>query len=276
MSELSEQELAVARHYDETIFEYEATRLSSDCPLEFAIVTRYLERYLPADAVIAEVGVGVGHYSEWLARRGARLYLVDVADRLLQTANERLQTAGLGSHILGAHRASATHLDSIAAGTCQAVLLLGPVYHLCALTDRQRAVSEAARVLEPDGLVFGAAINRLAYLRDTFRHTAGRGASWRAFHDDFLCNGNLDPVHAPPIGFAHLSTVSELRELFAPAFDELALVGVESFTGVWQAGVRDLSPADAAAWLDLVEETGKTPEGLGASDHFLYIGRRHT
>ena len=39
MSELSEQELAVARHYDETIFEYETTRLSSDCPLEFAIVS---------------------------------------------------------------------------------------------------------------------------------------------------------------------------------------------------------------------------------------------
>ena len=104
--------------------------------------------------------------------------------------------------------------------------------------------------------------------------TPDRGASWQAFHDDLLRNGNLDPTHAPPIGFAHLSTVNEFRELFAPAFDELELVGVESFTVVWQALIRDLSPTDAAAWLDLVEQTGKTPEGLGASDHFLYIGRR--
>jgi SAM-dependent methyltransferase len=193
---------------------------------------------------------------------------------LLQAANERLEAAGLASHILGVHHTSATRLDSIQAGTCQAVLLLGPLYHLCAVADRQRAVSEAARVLEPDGLVFGAAINRLAHLPDTFRNKPDHGASLRAFHNDFLRNGNLDPAHAPPIGFAHLSTVDEFRELFAPAFNQLALVGVESFTGVWQPVIRDVSPADTAAWLDLVEQTGKTPEGLGVSDHFLYIGRR--
>ena len=26
--------------------------------------------------------------------------------------------------------------------------------------------------------------------------------------------------------------------------------------------------------LDLVEETGRTPEGVGQSDHFLFIGRK--
>ncbi len=35
-----------------------------------------------------------------------------------------------------------------------------------------------------------------------------------------------------------------------------------------------LSAENADAWLDLVEQTGKTPDGLGISDHFLYIGRK--
>jgi len=28
------------------------------------------------------------------------------------------------------------------------------------------------------------------------------------------------------------------------------------------------------AWLDLVEQTAATPEGLGQSDHFLFVGRK--
>jgi hypothetical protein len=153
-------------------------------------------------------------------------------------------------------------------------LLLGPLYHLCALEDRQRAVREAERVLRSRGLVCAAAINRLAYLRDTFRDMPQQGAPRRAFHAEFLQDGNLDPDHAPPIGFAHLSTVAELRDLLAPAFDEVALIGVESFTSAWQTVLHGLSPDDTTAWLDLVEQTGATPEGWGAADHFLYIGRR--
>jgi hypothetical protein len=30
---------------------------------------------------------------------------------------------------------------------------------------------------------------------------------------------------------------------------------------------------EAEAWLDLIERTGQTAEGLGFSDHFLYVGR---
>jgi len=49
---------------------------------------------------------------------------------------------------------------------------------------------------------------------------------------------------------------------------------VESFTSVWGDTLNDLSAQDAEAWLDLVEQTGSTPDGLGMSDHFLYIGHR--
>jgi SAM-dependent methyltransferase len=274
MSELSGEEALVGRHYDETIFAFEAERLVRHCPVEYAITSRYLRRYIPSQAIVTEAGVGVGHYSELLARHGCRLYLVDVAERLLRAARQRLQAAGLAARILGTYRASATRLDGLGSGSCDAVLLLGPLYHLRAAEDRRRAVHEAVRILRPGGLVFAAAINRLAYLRDTFRDQPEEGAMRRAFHARFVQDGNLDPAHAPPIGFAHLSTVAEVRALFAPVFEELALVGVEAFTGVWQDKLHGLSPESTAAWLDLVEQLGATPEGLGASDHFLYIGRR--
>jgi hypothetical protein len=96
----------------------------------------------------------------------------------------------------------------------------------------------------------------------------------REFHDRFLLDGNLDPAHAPPIGFAHLATLEEFRSLFRDGFEEIELMGVESFTSHWQKQLNDLTPAQQEAWLDLVERTGLTAEGLGQSDHFLYVGRR--
>lgn len=264
----------VARYYDTTIFEAEVVRLSRDFPVEGAITLRWMERFLPPAACVAEIGVGGGHYSEYLARKGCRVHLVDISRRLLEVAVERMRQAGLQEAIAGISRESATHLDSLAAGTFDAALLLGPLYHLCAPEARREAVAEAARVLKPGGWLFAAAINRLAYLRELFRESPHLALERKAFHEQYLREGNLNPEVAPPIGYAHLSTVAEFRELFAQDFLEIALAGVESFTAPWQKSLNDLPPDQAEAWLDIVERTGQTAEGLGASDHWLYVGRR--
>ena len=128
-------------------------------------------------------------------------------------------------------------------------MIQGPLYHVCQAESLQLAVGEAARVLKSGALLFAAAINRLSYLRDLLRF-------------------------APPIGYAHLSTAAAMRELLAPAFTEVALAGIESFSSAWQARLNDLPAEEAEAWLDLIERTGETAEGLGCSDHFLYVGRK--
>ena len=265
---------SVAHYYDTEIFEAELARLTRDCPVERAITLRWLERLAPANAEVAEIGVGGGIYSEYLARKGCRLRLVDVSARLLDAADSRLRAAGLGECIAGVHRESATRLDSLPAGAFDAVLMLGPLYHLCALEARRQAVAEASRILKPGGVLFAAGINRLSYLRDFFRLFPHVVLERKAFHEQYLGDGNLDPEHAPPIGFAHLSTGAEFRGLFATGFEELALTGVESFSTEWQSTLDHVAPAEAEAWLDLIERTGQTAEGLGVSDHFLYVGRK--
>jgi hypothetical protein len=95
-----------------------------------------------------------------------------------------------------------------------------------------------------------------------------------AFHQQYLQDGKLDPVHAPPIGYSHLTTAAEFLALFEGQFETTAFLGVESFLGAWQGLFRELSKAEQELWLDLVEETGRTPEGVGQSDHFLFIGMK--
>lgn len=274
MDEFHELPESVARHYNNSGFDFESVRLSQYSPIEFAITTRYLNRWIPDGATIADIGVGVGHYAELLARRGCSIYLVDISQRLLETTYSRLKKLKLHKQVLGVNLASATELNCLETERLNAVLLLGPLYHLCLIEQRRRAVKEASRVLKPDGLLFAAGINRLVYFREVFSATPQLVLSRQDFHQQLLQDGNIDPLHAPPLGYGHLTTCEEFRQLFADQFCEVTLTGVESFASPWSDSVNNLAPTEVEAWLNLVEATGNTPEGLGMTDHFLYIGRR--
>jgi len=264
----------VAQHYAGSAFEFESIRLTQVCPVEFAMTKRMLDRWIPAGACVAEIGVGVGHYSEHLAARGCRIHLIDITQRLLDATAARLRNAGLEKQIAGMSRLSATDLSEIDSASFDAVLLLGPLYHLCELSHRRRAVEEAAKILKRGGFLYVAAINRLPYFRDQFRQRPQTVVERREFHLQLLNGGNVDPAHVPSLGFAHLSTVAEFRSLFAGLYEEVILLGVESFTSAWQPALNGLPADQSEAWLDLIEQTGTTPEGRGASDHFLFVGRK--
>jgi 2-polyprenyl-3-methyl-5-hydroxy-6-metoxy-1,4-benzoquinol methylase len=264
---------AVAHHYN-THYAAEAIRLSKSFPIEFGITKRCLERWILEFSKVIDVGVGGGHYAEILARRNCILDLVDISSKLLESAIDLLQSNGFTSQIRKIEKASATDLSFLESGTYDAVLLLGPLYHLQALEERQRAVSEAARILKPGGILFAGGINRFSYLRELFREYPQRVLEYQAFHQQYLKTGNLDASHAPPLGVSHLTTIAEFRQLFASSFSEISLLGVESFAGAFQSSLIELPPAKAEAWLDLVEQTAMTPEGLGATDHFLFIGNK--
>lgn len=274
MSSLDEVHKGVAQHYNDAGFEFESIRLVQHCPVEFAITTRYLNRWIPDGANVADIGVGVGHYAELLARWGCSIRLVDISQRLLDFTYTRLKQHKLHEQVVGVHLASATELSCLETGTLDVVLLLGPLYHLCSVAARQRAVNEASRVLKPSGLLFAAGINRLAYFRDLLQTTPQLVSSRKDFHQQLLQDGNVDPLHAPPLGYGHLSTCEDFRKLFEAEFHRVALVGVESFAAAYQELVANLASTEAEAWLDLVEATGSTSEGLGMADHFLYIGRK--
>jgi ubiquinone/menaquinone biosynthesis C-methylase UbiE len=273
--EKSQLQASVAQHYNSNqIFNYESVRLTEYSPIEFALTTRYLNKMILDGAIVVDVGVGTGHYAESLAKRDCTLYLVDISQRLLETAYQRLKNCNREFQVLGRYNISATTLEPLKAEIGDAVLLLGPLYHLCSLEERKRAVAEAARVLKPNGIIFAAGINHLAYFREQFRSHAQQGLSRQQFYQQFLKNGNTDPVNTPPLGYAHLTTSREFSQLFAASFEQITLIGVESFTAPFPTAANELSGQELEAWVDLADVTGTTPEGLGMSDHFLYIGRR--
>jgi SAM-dependent methyltransferase len=114
-----------------------------------------LTRFLPAaPAVVADVGGGPGVYAAWLASRGYHVHLLDPVPLHVEQARA---LAPLASAAVGDARTL-----PFADASVDAILELGPLYHLLEAQDRRRALAEARRVLRPGGVLAAAAITRFA------------------------------------------------------------------------------------------------------------------
>jgi len=129
---------------------------------------------------------------------------------------------------------------------------------------------EAARMLKPDGLLPQALIDWCIF--ETSEPTRGSCRSSK-LPSAILQDGNVDPEHAPPLGYGHLTTQTEFRQLFETEFDQVA-IGSRIFPPPFLPTVHTLAPEQVEAWMDLVETTGQTPEGLVMSDHFSTSARK--
>jgi SAM-dependent methyltransferase len=131
----------LAEHYGTG---YEQGRLGKGTSaIEFVRTKELLQRFLPPPpATVLDVGEGPGAYALWLADLGYRVHLIDaVALHVEQatTASEGRFTTALGD---------ARDLPDDDSSR-DAVLMLGPLYHLTDRTDRIRALEEGRRVLRP-------------------------------------------------------------------------------------------------------------------------------
>ncbi|MEW6524259.1 MAG: methyltransferase domain-containing protein [Bacillota bacterium] len=65
---------------------------------------------------------------------------------------------------------TAANLSQFEGGSFDAVLVMGPLYHLTRVEDRQSALAEAARVLKPGGKMCCSFITVFAPIRDLAKH----------------------------------------------------------------------------------------------------------
>ena len=147
----------------------ESERLKKDVrgQIEFARTQEIITRYLPdPPAVVLDIGGGSGPYSCWLAKAGYEVTLVDPVDLHVEQAKEASNQQPehpIASISLGDARG--TPFSSMSA---DAVLLLGPLYHLIDKDERLLALGEAYRVLRNGGVMIAAGISRFASMLDSF------------------------------------------------------------------------------------------------------------
>jgi len=235
--------------------------------LEFLRTWDVLIRTLPAPpADLLDVGGAVGTYARPLAEAGYRVHLVDpVPEHVAQAA-----ALGVPATVGDARALPAGD------GSADAVLLLGPLYHLTERADRVRAWREAARVARPGGVVVAATISRYASFFDGFVRERMADPRFRAIVESDLADGvHRNPDNEPgwftTAYFAHPDEpAAEARDAgLAPR----RVVAVE--TALWLAGApleRILAdPTVTGALLELARGIEDEPTMLGPSGHLLTI-----
>jgi S-adenosylmethionine-dependent methyltransferase len=250
--------------------EREWVRLESVCPTEFAVTLRALAEYLPpAPATVLDIGGGPGRYAIELAQRGYAVTLADLSVGLLDVGRRRAEEAGV--KLAAIEHCNALELGRFADGAFDAVLLLGPLYHLQKEEDRRQAVREAARVLPPGGAIFAAFMNRYAWHLALARIAPQLLLTFKDRMDETLATGRLHPGDWTAAYFAHPSEIRPLME--GAGFETLAVMVADGLIKALDDR-KDLDDATREAVIDLCYRLSKDPAVLGAGGHLLYAGRK--
>jgi SAM-dependent methyltransferase len=241
------------------------TTRTAQGPVEHIRTQELVRQRLAPGARVLDVGGATGVHAAPLAADGYDVLLVDpVAGQVARAAEHGTFEARVGD----ARNLSADGLD-LGDDTFDAVLLLGPLYHLATREDRLRALREAVRVTRPGGMVAAAAITRLAAL-------VGGGyelfppAAWQAV----LAHGVAPDDIAFPA--AHFHDAAELAAEAAEAgLSDVVVHGIEGPAG----GALERVALDAPeapglidAALTLARALSTTAGVPDMSQHILAIG----
>jgi SAM-dependent methyltransferase len=245
----------------------EQSRLTEAPSLERIRTQILLKRYLPAPpARIMDVGGASGVYAKGLAESGYQVLLIDPVPLHVELASalDGVQ-ARLGD---------ARDLAEPDAST-DAVLLLGPLYHLLNREDRLQAFREARRVLRPGGVVLAAAISRYASSFDGFfRGFIDRPGFTSLLTEDQRTGQHRNPQDQPNLfTTAYFHDGAELaQEVTESGLSLDAVLPIEGMLP-WVPGITDRlqDPEQLELILTWLESIETDPAMLNAGSHLMAV-----
>lgn len=213
--------------------------------LEFDLTWHYLTHHLPARGTILEVGAATGRYTLELARRGYAVTAVDLSAELLDSCRHRLSAAGMAKQVK-LIVADARTLKPVTETNFDAVLLMGPLYHLIVESDRQAALKQVFDRLRPGGILFSAMLSRFGVMGDLLNNNPG-WIETQAEVQSVLSHGKR-PDDFPRGGFrGYLARVEEVIPLHeSTGFETVTLAGVEPLIGANDESYNQLQGSQRA------------------------------
>ena len=239
-------------------------------PVEFAVTQRILADHLPTSpAKILDLGGGPGRYSFELVKQGYQVTLADLSPGNIAFAKEKSTELNLSLDEMIVQ--DAAQALPYAQDSFDAVLLLGPLYHLTTHEQRLAAVRHALHVLKPGGVLFSAFITMMGALRAIVVNDPSQlEIEWMTMKDG---------LNSADIGFteAYFARVPEIEALMQEAGCELVeMVGCEGFSVLIEENFlnTEMDEATWQHWVDLNLEFGRHRTALEAADHILYVARK--
>ncbi len=258
----------VREYYNETV-DSEWQRI--DGRPEFLLTCRYMDRHIKPGDTVLDIGGGPGRYALHLARRGAKVTLMDLSEGNVAFAKAEAARQDLP---LRALQGDARVADTLLSEQFDHVLLMGPLYHLLEESDREQAVHAALQLLRPGGTLFTSFISQFAGLIYMMK-----------FAPQIILDPNEEVFLSTLRNNQCFSGAAFTQALFIAQRDvlpfmarfplqKLHFLGQEGVLSPCESNIMTQSPEVVSAWLDLAEAMCEHEELLGWAEHLLYIGRK--
>lgn len=241
--------------------------------VEFLTTVRALEAWLPTPCRLLDCAAGTGAYALHFAAKGHDVTALDLTPRHVEVMREALagQPFAMETDVN-----DATDLSRFADASFDAVLCMGPLYHIADAGLRAKCLAECCRVLRPGGLLAAAYISRFYVLT---RLGAFEPANYLspAVTDALLQTGTVEGKgQADFLACSYFATPEEAEVTMAEAglsvVDHFAQDGLSTF---FYDKIDAFTPAQLEAWCDLHYRTCREPTLIGSTNHGLVIGRKN-
>lgn len=264
----------VLDHYER---ENENDRLNRSIGLlEFHRTKEIILRYLPKGRLnILDVGGATGPYAFWLSSLNHAVHLIEPVTKHVEIARKK-------------NRNATNRLESISIGearnlgfpdnTFDVVLCMGPLYHLVEVSEREKAILEAKRVLKSNGILFSAFISRFASLLDGYRSNLVSDQEYVEIMLDDVTSGKHRSSSDGTKYFtdAYLHHPKEMiHEICNVGFKVIDQVAIESFGWLLpNFSQRWENPAQKKILLESINLVEKEPSLMGVSTHIMVVSRK--
>lgn len=233
--------------------------------VEFITTMKYIHDYVKPGAKVLEVGAGTGRYSIALSREGYQVQAMELIEHNIEVFKSKLTD---NEHI-DIKQGNALDLSVYDNNSFDAVLILGPMYHLYNEEDKVQVLKEAKRILKKDGYIFVAyCMNEPTIIQWAFADDGNNmleSLSNNMLTDDFACISK-------PADLFELVRVEDIERLSEKCeLTRIKFIGTDMFSNYIKERIEEWSDEVYEIYLKYHFSICERSDVIGLSNHTLDI-----
>ena len=268
----------IAKAYDAGV-EEEYNRLTGSIlgEAEFLLITELMDEYIPNGSTVIDVGSGPGRYAEYLLKRNCKVGVVDLSAKSLKAFSDRISNSSYQQNILFNRVSCATELSWITSKSADAILLMGPLYHLIYEEHRNKALYHCNRILKPGGYLFSVFLSPFPLFcqQDEDYHSSYLFPDknlYKYIHSDIITHTHFQGFEVPQFR----CWPKDARKLMLThKFIKVRIRNIEGI-GTFHdpAKLQQYSePHRKQAYIATLRSWSENEELIGITHQYLYVGR---
>jgi len=260
----------VKEYYNTHSF-FEDKRLDEN-EFEVPLTLNYIERYVKPGAKILDIACGTGNYAKILLEKGYILGLNDLSESNMELTRQKIKD---NSHVIHMSVSNALDSEIWQKESWDAVLILGPLYHLTEKKNRIKILRKAKKHVKKNGIIYSAFMSRTAAMQyglknnpEGIQEKEGVFSLWETGTDENFVEGTEWFTNA------YFSFPEEINPLIAESgLKPLHLVGIEGIFGENMQLYHNLNPSIKKKWFNFIRNHCEDKHLLNYSKHYLSVSK---